>query len=332
MDEAADGLPVTYDYGEIYVADMDSRAAGSIAGVVISFVPIKGYGFIKGEDREQYFFHLDDVEGRAPLVTGQNVTFMPTPSAKGSKAKRVVPGPGPTDIYVEPYDFVWSKAGPPKGMKRVLITGKGWSESSDLNKARQLLIETARLWGANAVLHVTQSRYTEEEGGSNYKYTVHRFDAELAVVKVIKTTSDPELIAASQAQMQTLKDWWARCKAQHSSEGDGPSAARRGSSYRLGFCLGRFSGRYQRAEDDCMDWLLDKGVPTVLADVLKMSVRLIFLGCFLYLALWIVPLILGLLVLMGILREDPNCGAERVDSEVEEPCPDPPSIYSTTQR
>ncbi len=310
---------MTYDYGVIYVANSDSRAAGSIAGVVISFVPIKGYGFIKGEDGEQYFFHLDDVEGRVPLVTGQHVTFMPTPSAKGSKAKRLVPGPGPTVIYVEPYDFVWSKAGSPKGMKRVLITGKGWSESSDLNKARQLLIETARLWGANAVLHVTQSRYTEEEGGSNYKYTVHRFDAELAVVKVIKTASDPELIAASQAQMQTLKDWWARCKAQHNSEGDGPSAADRGPSYRLGFWLGRFSGRYRRVEDTVMGWLQDKGVPAVLADVLKMSVRLIFLGCVLYLAFWIAPLILGLLVLKGIRRNEPNCGAERVDSDVEEP-------------
>ncbi|WP_338527043.1 DUF3742 family protein [Pseudomonas batumici] len=161
------------------------------------------------------------------------------------------------------------------------------------------------------------SRYTEEEAGSNYKYTVHRFDAELAVVKVIKTTSDPQLIAASQAQMQTLNDWWAKCKAH---ERDGPSAAKhhRGPSYRLGFWLGQFSGRYRRAEDDAMDWLKNKGVPAVLAGILTWSVRLIFVGCFLYLAFWIALLILGLWVLVGIRRDDPDCGAERVDSDVEE--------------
>ena len=69
-----------------------------------------------------------------------------------------------------------------------------------------------------------------------------------------------------------------------------------------------------------MDWLKNKGVPAFLTGILMLSVRLIFIGCFLYLAFWAAPLILGLLVLMGIQREDSDCGGEAVDSDVEELC------------
>ena len=195
---------------------MESKMAGGVAGSVVSFVPVKACGFIKGEDGKHYFFHRDDVEGQITLMAGQIVTFEPCSSPEGSKAKCVLPRPGPIPIYVDPHNFVWSEYGPPRGMRRVLIIGSGRSRSRDPYEARRLLIEAAKKSGANAVLQASLSKYTEEEACSNYRYTMHRFDAQFAVVKVIRTTSDPLLIADSQAQMRVLQDWWAKQNTHHS--------------------------------------------------------------------------------------------------------------------
>jgi len=190
------------------VLSQENIAAGSIEGVVTSFVQSKGYGFINGDDGERYFVHVNEVQGDQRLVTGQRVTFEPTPSPKGSKAKRVVPDLGPIPIYVEPDSFIWSKGGPPRGMEAVLITGTGWGKANDPNEARQILINEARKFGANAVLNVTMDKWTEGQLLSNYCSTMHRYSGEFAVVKVVSTSSDPEVIAQAEQEMQALTDWW----------------------------------------------------------------------------------------------------------------------------
>lgn len=186
----------------------ENIAAGSIEGVVTSFVQSKGYGFINGDDGERYFVHVNEVQYGTGLVTGQRVTFVPTPSPKGSKATRVVPGLFPTPIYVEPDSFIWSKGGPPRGMEAVLITGTGWGKANDPNEARQILANQARKFGANAVLNVTMDKWTEGQLLSNYCSTMHRYSGEFAVVKVVSTSSDPEVIAQAEKEMQALTDWW----------------------------------------------------------------------------------------------------------------------------
>ncbi|WP_198422390.1 MULTISPECIES: cold shock domain-containing protein [Pseudomonas] len=186
----------------------ENIGGSSIEGVVTSFVQAKGYGFINGDDGEHYFVHVNEVLGDQALVTGQRVTFVPTPSPKGSKAKQVVPGLGPTPIFVEPDSFIWSKGGPPSGMEVVLITGTGWGKSNDPNEARQILANQARELGANAVLNVSMDKWTEGQLLSNYCVTMHRFSGEFAVVKVVSSSFDPEVIARAEQDMQALADWW----------------------------------------------------------------------------------------------------------------------------
>ncbi|NWB99505.1 DUF3742 family protein [Pseudomonas gingeri] len=96
-----------------------------------------------------------------------------------------------------------------------------------------------------------------------------------------------------------------------------------GPGYRLGHWLGRFSGRYLRSEAAVMGWLRGAGLPAVLAGALKWSVRLAFVGAFLYLAFWVAALMFGLLALSSIRREDPGSVGEIVDFDLEELCPDP---------
>jgi uncharacterized membrane protein YsdA (DUF1294 family)/cold shock CspA family protein len=63
------------------------------SGVVVSFDLRRGFGFIRSRDyREDVFVHLEAVDGRVPLKTGQRVQFVAQPSERGLRATRVVPG------------------------------------------------------------------------------------------------------------------------------------------------------------------------------------------------------------------------------------------------
>ena len=63
------------------------------SGVVVSFDLRRGFGFIRSSEyREDVFVHVEEVEGRVPLKTGQRVRFVAQPSERGPRATRVVPG------------------------------------------------------------------------------------------------------------------------------------------------------------------------------------------------------------------------------------------------
>ncbi len=63
------------------------------SGVVVSFDLRKGFGFIRSpEYREDVFVHVEEVDGRAPLKSGQRVQFVAKDTDRGLRATRVVPG------------------------------------------------------------------------------------------------------------------------------------------------------------------------------------------------------------------------------------------------
>lgn len=199
--------------------------AGSIGGVVRSFVEVKAFGFIEGEDGKSYFVHRNDVRGSVALAAGQRVTFVPTPSRKGSKAVRVIPGQAPTAIYVEPKSFVVTNADRPVDEDVVLLLRRGWAESHDINDARQVLIEMAMNFGANAIINAYMDRFTEKKLFSKDKY-LFRYSGTFAVVKAVEYSADPAVIADARQRMNDLFEWWARKSAQESeSEVQDPTGA-----------------------------------------------------------------------------------------------------------
>ena len=60
-------------------------------GTVKWFNGRKRYGFIKGDDGQDYFVHLKAVAREAILKEGDRVTFTPTDSEKGKQAQDVNP-------------------------------------------------------------------------------------------------------------------------------------------------------------------------------------------------------------------------------------------------
>ena len=61
-------------------------------GTVKWFDAKKGYGFISGEDGEDYFVHYSDIAGTGfrTLAEGQSVSFDTCAEARGNKAVNVV--------------------------------------------------------------------------------------------------------------------------------------------------------------------------------------------------------------------------------------------------
>ena len=58
-----------------------------IAGRILFFNESKLYGFVVAEaDGKSYFFHLNDVEGKAIPQRGQRAIFEPTETPKGLRA------------------------------------------------------------------------------------------------------------------------------------------------------------------------------------------------------------------------------------------------------
>jgi len=97
----------------------------------------------------------------------------------------------------------------------------------------------------------------------------------------------------------------------------------KGLSYRLGFWMGRFSGRYHRLEAGAVEWLMNKGVPAGLAGIFRWSVRLALAGIFLYLAFWVAVLCIGVFAISEVLKKSPDDGDELVCIDGRRLCPDP---------
>ena len=57
----------------------------------VKFFGTKGYGFITGEDGNDYFVHFTDIlaEGFKTLTADQKVEFEPAQGEKGKKATKV---------------------------------------------------------------------------------------------------------------------------------------------------------------------------------------------------------------------------------------------------
>lgn len=165
-------------------------------GVVRSFVAEKGFGFIDGADGQSYFVHIKSVHGVNVLFQGQSVEFEPHPTPKGLSAIRVTAGPAPELIYSDPVDFIMTKANHVKGHEIVaVISENAWGESNSPNEAKAMLRQVAQRQGANAVVCVNMTRYTDQETCSNYRFTMHRCYGHPVVIKKPEYTTDPDKIA-----------------------------------------------------------------------------------------------------------------------------------------
>lgn len=58
-------------------------------GVIARVILGKGYGFIRGDDRVNYFFHAKSVEDFDLLREGVGVEFVPVEHDRGQRAEEI---------------------------------------------------------------------------------------------------------------------------------------------------------------------------------------------------------------------------------------------------
>lgn len=173
------------------------------AGVVTSYLADKGYGFIKGDDGNDYYFKRDEVVGGIAPAKDARVTFDPEPTPRGFAAKAVTVSGVAQEIWENPEHFVVSEHGHVPGLE-VLYAYRSpcWTTATIHAQARQQLIDQAQTYGANGIFGLRITAVPP-------KGTIHLEGTMVYVQHVSKSWDSVEVLAA-QSRVQEALDFAAR--------------------------------------------------------------------------------------------------------------------------
>ena len=153
-------------------------------GTVTSYLSDKNYGFIKGEDGKDYFFHdssLKDKKDINKLCEDLILEFEQKATPKGYSALNISLLDNNITLKYNLPDTVYiSKKDGIKGWEVIeesdwIITGTS-SESPD--SAKEDLINKANLIGANAIFYTNYYKTTGSEAGTGkgiHHFTIHNY-------------------------------------------------------------------------------------------------------------------------------------------------------------
>jgi cold shock CspA family protein len=153
-------------------------------GTINTYLPEKNYGFIKGDDGKDYFFHESEFRDKShigKLCEEAFVKFDQQATPKGYKAKNCsLINPSEVLTFVTPDEFITSRSKSVRGWD--IIEHSNWivhgtsSNSPDL--AKRDVIDRATRIGANALVNLEYYKTTGSEAGTGrgtHYYTIHNF-------------------------------------------------------------------------------------------------------------------------------------------------------------
>lgn len=195
-------------------------------GTVKTYLPEKKYGFIKGDDGKDYFFHESEFRNRSHIsfvCEEARIEFEQQATPKGYKAKNCsLVNSSQTVNYVVPDEFIVSKSNSVNGwevMEEGQWTVCGSGRTPD--EARKEMIERARYIGGNALVNCEYFKTTDSEG--NYQYTVHNFRA-VAVILAKKnsrgTHTKNKLLGLNDRATSIKKDFMTKNRIKESEKVD----------------------------------------------------------------------------------------------------------------
>lgn len=157
-------------------------------GVIKTFVPEKKFGFIKGDDGKDYFFHQNSFKepDRINICDDAFVDFDPVPTPKGYRAENCsLKDASAVLSYVVPDEFLTSKTDSIRGWDVIEVGNwivHGTSRDSP-DAAKKDLIDSAMRVRANALICVEYYKDTGSEAGTGrgfHHYTIHNFCGKIA--------------------------------------------------------------------------------------------------------------------------------------------------------
>lgn len=153
-------------------------------GKIKTYLKNKGYGFIKGDDGKDYFFHEEDFKNKkdvSNLYEGSYIDFDEYATPKGYKARSCrLLDESKIITYVVPESFKVFKSDRIREWE-IIEYGK-WivygSSSDSPESAKNEIIERAKSIGANSIINIEYYKTTGEDG--NYRYTIHNYKGNIA--------------------------------------------------------------------------------------------------------------------------------------------------------
>ncbi|MBC3765113.1 cold shock domain-containing protein [Neptunicella marina] len=160
-------------------------------GTIRTYLPEKKYGFIKGDDGKDYFFHEDEFRDKSHVIKLSEqvfVDFEQQATPKGYKAKNCsLIDPLEVLTFVTPDEFITSRSNDVRGWD-VMEYGAwilhGTSRDSP-DAAKRDVIDSAKRIGANALINLDYYKTKGSEAGTGsgtYYYTIHNFRGRAATI------------------------------------------------------------------------------------------------------------------------------------------------------
>ncbi|MGB3751303.1 MAG: cold shock domain-containing protein [Arcobacteraceae bacterium] len=203
-------------------------------GIIKTYLPEKQYGFIKGDDKRDYFFHNSSFKNKkqiSKICENLYIEFEQKATSKGYAAVQIELIEQDINIgYEIPNTVYTSKKSQIKGWE--VVDYSNWmvygSSRHSPDDAKEDMIDGAELIGANALLDMQYYKTTGSERGrgqGTHYYTIHNFkgravniakkspagEYELEELKMINSNAEElksELSKqSSSAQIKRLSFW-----------------------------------------------------------------------------------------------------------------------------
>lgn len=153
-------------------------------GTIKTYLPEKKYGFIKGDDGKDYFFHENEFRDKShmgKLCEEAFVNFEQQATPKGYKAINCsLINPSDVLTFVTPDEFIASRSNDIRGWD--VIEHGNWivhgTSRDSPDSAKKDVIDSATRIGANALINLEYYKTTGSEAGTGkgtYHYTIHNF-------------------------------------------------------------------------------------------------------------------------------------------------------------
>jgi len=153
-------------------------------GTIKTYLPEKQYGFIKGDDGKDYFFHESEFRVKSnigKLCEEAFVNFDQQATPKGYKAKNCsLINPSEVITFVTPDEFIAARSNGVRGWD--VIEHGNWivhgTSRDSPDSAKRDVIDSATRIGANALINLEYYKTTGSEAGTGrgtHHYTIHNF-------------------------------------------------------------------------------------------------------------------------------------------------------------
>lgn len=175
-------------------------------GVIIAYSAQKKYGFINGEDGDNYFFHRNHLkQPNTSPKKGLSVSFDPVPTPKGMAARQIeVNDKAPSCwVYHTPEEFITSNSTQCGRHHEVIAQGKRISYAAKSPvEVREGLATKAKIAGFNGLIQTAMERKTGwSKLNPNHRYTYHIFSGVPAIIRRKEAVTDKAVADASKIRL-----------------------------------------------------------------------------------------------------------------------------------